>query len=62
MTKLQQNDDIKAYRDELTTKIEDAENRLHKEFSKLLDDTTQIIEDSINQNLVSQMKELDHAL
>lgn len=36
--------------------------KVHKEFAKMLDDTTQAIEDSINGNLIGQMKELDRAL
>ena len=45
----------------MRTRIDDSEVRTHKQFSKLLDDTTQAIEDSINANLVAQMKELDIA-
>lgn len=47
------------FKEEIRTRLDESELRTHKEFSKLLDDTTQAIEDSINTNLIGQMKELD---
>ena len=35
---------------------------MQKDFSKVLDETTQAIEDSINHNIVTQMKEMDAAV
>jgi len=49
-------------KEDLGLKLEESEARTHRELSKLLDDTTQAIEDSINGNLVAQMKELDEAM
>lgn len=50
------------FKEEIRQRLDDSELRTHKEFSKLLDDTTQAIEDSINTNLIGQMKELDVGL
>ncbi len=54
-------EELLRLREDMRTRIDDSEVRTHKQFSKLLDDTTQAIEDSINANLVAQMKELDIA-
>lgn len=54
-------EELLRMREDMRTRIDDSEVRTHKQFSKLLDDTTQAIEDSINANLVAQMKELDIA-
>ena len=51
-------EELLRLREDMRTRIDESEMRTHKQFSKLLDDTTQAIEDSINANLVSQMKEL----
>ena len=40
------------FEEEVRHKLDESELRTHKEFSKLLDDTTQAIEDSINSNLI----------
>lgn len=53
------NDEFLQMKEDLGLKLQESETRTHRELSKLLDDTTQAIEDSINGNLVAQMKELD---
>ena len=60
-TKAATAEELLRLREDMRTRIDDSEMRTHKQFSKLLDDTTQAIEDSINANLVAQMKELDLA-
>ena len=54
-------EELLCLREDMRVRIDESEVRTHKQFSKLLDDTTQAIEDSINSNLVAQMKELDIA-
>ena len=54
-------EELLRLREDMRVRIDESEVRTHKQFSKLLDDTTQAIEDSINSNLVAQMKELDVA-
>ena len=46
-------EELLRLREDMRTRIDDSEVRTHKQFSKLLDDTTQAIEDSINANLVA---------
>lgn len=58
-SKLSMQEDVMKFKEEIRTRLDESEIRTHKEFSKLLDDTTQAIEDSINTNLIGQMKELD---
>ena len=53
------NDEFVKFRDETKLRIDENDTKMHREFSKLLDDTTQAIEDSINHNLIVQMKEMD---
>ena len=60
--RMQQGDELVAFRDEVVQKVAESELRAHRQFAKLLDETTQVIEDSINHNLVGQMKELDMVL
>lgn len=50
------------FKEEIRLRLDESELRTHKQFSKLLDETTQAIEDSINTNLIGQMKELDVGL
>jgi hypothetical protein len=61
-SKISMQEDALKFKEEIRQRLDDSELRTHKEFSKLLDDTTQAIEDSINTNLISQMKELDIGL
>eukprot|EP00349_Pseudokeronopsis_sp_Brazil_P011127 CAMPEP_0202976446 /NCGR_PEP_ID=MMETSP1396-20130829/77444_1 /ASSEMBLY_ACC=CAM_ASM_000872 /TAXON_ID= /ORGANISM="Pseudokeronopsis sp., Strain Brazil" /LENGTH=75 /DNA_ID=CAMNT_0049713759 /DNA_START=354 /DNA_END=581 /DNA_ORIENTATION=- len=55
-------EDQSKFKEEMLVKLEDTDIKIHREFSKLLDDTTQSIEDAINNNLIGQMRELDQAL
>lgn len=61
-SKITMQEDQLKFKEEVRQRLDDSELRTHKEFSKLLDDTTQAIEDSINTNLIGQMKELDIGL
>jgi len=61
-TKVAMQEDSLKFKEEVRQRLDDSELRTHKEFSKLLDDTTQAIEDSINTNIIGQMKELDVGL
>eukprot|EP00347_Sterkiella_histriomuscorum_P008751 403343892 len=61
-SKISIQEDSLKFKEEVRQRLDDSELRTHKEFSKLLDDTTQAIEDSINTNLIGQMKELDTGL
>lgn len=54
-------EELLRLREDTRIRLDESEVRTHKQFSKLLDDTTQAIEDSINNNLVAQMKEIDVA-
>jgi hypothetical protein len=62
MFKMNITEDNLKFKEEQLQRLEDTDLKIHKEFSKLLDDTTQAIEDSINGNLIGQMKELDHGI
>ena len=50
--KLQGQEDVMKFKEEIRGRLDESELRTHKQFSKLLDETTQAIEDSINTNLI----------
>ena len=52
-------DEFMKFKDEVRNKLDSSEMKIQKDFSKVIDDTTQAIEDSINQNIIVQMKEMD---
>jgi hypothetical protein len=43
----------------MNKKIDDNDNAAQKEFAKLLDESMQAIEDSLNNNIISQLRNMD---
>jgi len=60
-TKLSIMEDLKATQATVFNAITESETKTQKDFSKLLNENTEAIEHSVNNNLIPQMKDLDIA-